>query len=157
MSHLGFIFIVVLIGFIEHTRLSSALAGPMISSAFLAYVCIASGEKSVLIRAWCLGLAMDLWSPAGGAWYTLRFLLLAIFFIPLRSLVFQRSMSGWFIWAAVLHVIMAQLMAGDHALYADWSRIIFDACATGCFAIIIGAFLNELPPKLHPLGGPDVP
>ena len=153
-----FIILVSVIGFYEHTRLSSALAGPDISLAFLAYICIASSEKSVLIRAWALGLAMDLWNPLTSAWYMTWYLLLAVFFLPLRSLVFQKSLSGWFLWAVALHFIMASLLGGHYDLwYADATRVCFDACMTGFAAVIIGAAVNECAPSFHPLGGADVP
>ena len=158
MAHVHFCCLILLIGFVEHTRLSAVLAGPDISLAFLAYICIASSEKSVLIRAWLLGFAMDLWNPYTTAWYMTWYLLLALLFMPLRSLVFQKSLSGWFIWACILHFVMASLLAGQYSLwYAEAGRVFFDACMSGVCAVLIGAMVNELPPRFHPLGGPDVP
>ncbi len=157
VSYLLFVLCCVCIGFLEHTRLSTTSLGPDLSVAFLAYVIVASSEKSVLIRAWFLGLAMDLWNPYTTAWYTFWYLALAVCFLPLRAWVFQRSYSGWFLWALIVHVIMCDLHAGDGQWYASWSRVLADACFTGIFAIALGALANELPRLVHPLGGPDLP
>ncbi len=157
MHWLIFIVAAGVVGFIEHTRLSSALAGPDISIAFLAYIIIASSEKSVLIRAWFLGVAMDVWNPFTSAWYMFWYLSLAACFLPLRAWVFQKSFVGWFVWACICHFAINYLLAGAGDMYANTSRLLFDACCTGLFAVGIGALCNELPRVIHPLGGPDVP
>lgn len=157
MTHVLFIAAILLVSFVEHTRLSAALAGPDLSIALLAYIIIASSERSVLLRAWLLGLAMDVFNPATSAWYMSWCLFIAVVFLPLRALVFQRSLSGWFIWAVLCHLFMAWLLAGPNQLYAEWTRVVWDALMTGVFAIVLGSLFNELPRQLHPLGGPDVP
>lgn len=157
MSWLSFIVLIVTVGFIEHTRLSSALVGPDISIALLAYIIIASSEKSLLVRAWMLGLAMDLWNPYTTAWYMFWYLSLAACFIPLRAWVFQKSFIGWFVWAFICHLLMSYLLSGGNDMYADGWRVFFDAVCTGLFAIALGSLCNEIPRLVHPLGGPDVP
>lgn len=156
MHYIIFCCVLLCITFFHYTRLSSALAGPDLSIAFLAWIIIASGEKTVLIRAWMLGFCMDILDPASHSFYMLLYTFLAVIFLPIRSIVFQRSYVGWFVWAVCCHCIVAYMTASAMA-YAPWSRILFDAAFTGIFTVIIGFFANELPRRIHPLGGPDVP
>ncbi|NRA40341.1 MAG: hypothetical protein HRU15_19510 [Planctomycetes bacterium] len=156
MHYFIFAALALTLAFFHFTRMSSSLAGPDLSLALLAWCIIASSERMVLIRAWFLGMCMDMVDPGSHSFYMLSYTFLAVVFLPMRSVVFQRSYFGWFLWAASCHILMSYMNSGQ-LLYADWSRVFFDAICTGIFAIMIGFFANELPRQVHPLGGPDVP
>ena len=71
-----------------------------------------------MIRAWLIGLGVDAIDPGSDCFHAIGFLLLALAYLPLRSLVFRTRFTGWAVWAAICSLVLA-LVDGWLSGYGD--------------------------------------
>ncbi len=135
---------------------STALAAPAYCLGLASWCMVNGSDKDMFIRVWLIGFLCDCMQPQAGMFYQLSFLVLALGFLPLRSLVFKRSMSGWFIWTFIACCVVSVIDATSLHVSGGLGLLITRACFTGALVVLLGVIANPLPERFHPFGNVGV-
>ncbi len=126
---------------------------PDLPLALAAWAMVDGTEQGVLWRAWLIGVVVDFVDPGSEYFHAIVYLLLALAYLPVRSLVFRTRSTGWASWAAVCSLLAAAADGwcsgfGD----ATWRTMLLGAGETALAAMAVGWLFGGLPGALHPVG-----
>lgn len=121
--------------------------------ALAAWAMVDGTEDGVLWRAWWIGVAADFVDPGSEYFHAIAYMLLALAYLPLRSLVFRTRSTGWASWAAVCSLLCA-IIDGWVSGFGDstWKTMAISAGETAVSAMAIGWLFGGIPGAWHPIG-----
>jgi hypothetical protein len=146
------IIIAIALAVLQFTWLSPQVFMPHLLLALAAWAMVDGKEHGVLWRAWLIGLIADIFDPASLYFHSVLFVVLALIYIPVRSLVFRSRMTGWAAWAFIASMIM-QLTDGWLTSFGDATggTMLFSAGLTAITAMFFGWLFRGLPETLQPV------
>jgi hypothetical protein len=145
--------IALALSLLQYGWLARSQVTPDLPLALAAWAMVDGTEDGVLWRAWLVGLLADLIDPGSDCFHAVAFLLLALAYLPVRSLVFRTRVAGWGGWAAICSLLLA---IGDGWVggFGDstWKTMALAAAETALAAMAIGWLFGGLPGALQPVG-----
>ncbi len=152
---MGWVILVVLsliCAVLQHSWLAQWPVAPDLPLALLAWMVIDGSDDGVLIRAFVVGLVRDCVDPASICFHTFAYFLLAVAFLPARSLVFRTRAAGWSVFAGLATVLLMYLDrligGGDASVVVVLAVAILTAAATWP----LGWPWRFVPVLMHPAG-----
>lgn len=155
---MGFVVLVVLAilaAVLQHTVLATVPWAPDVPLALLAWATVAGDERLMLVRAWTIGLVRDCVDPGSTCFHTVAYFLLALAFLPARSLVFHGRAAAWIASAFTASLLLAAIdrLLGGVPLLHGWGRPALVALLTALATLPIGWLFGGLPRAIRPVGG----
>ena len=80
---------------VQYSWLARWPVTPDLPLALAAWAMVDGTEEGVLWRAWLVGVVADFVDPGSEYFHAIAFLLLALAYLPVRSLVFRTRSTGW--------------------------------------------------------------
>ncbi len=153
MRYLVLALIALALSLVQYSWLSRSPYSPDLPLALAAWAMVDGTEDGVLWRAWVVGLVSDLVDPGSECFHAIAFLLLALCYLPVRSLVFRTRVAGWAGWAMICSLLVT-IADGWVGGFGDstWKTMSLDALETALAAMAIGWLFGGLPGALHPVG-----
>lgn len=145
--------IAVFLALLQYSWLSRWPMVPDLPLALAAWAMVDGTEDGVLIRAWLIGLGVDAIDPGSDCFHAIGFLLLALAYLPLRSLVFRTRFTGWAVWAAICSLVLA-LVDGWLSGYGDATgrSLVISAGLTALATMGVGWVFSGIPGAYQPVG-----
>jgi hypothetical protein len=145
--------IALALSLVQYSWLARWAVTPDLPLALAAWAMVDGTEQGVLWRAWLIGVVADFVDPGSEYFHAIAYLLLALAYLPVRSLVFRTRSTGWASWAAVCS-LLAALADGWIAGFGDstWRTMLLSAGETAVCAMAVGWLFGGMPGAWHPVG-----
>ncbi len=153
MRSVVLLIIALALSLVQYSWLALWPVTPDLPLALAAWAMVDGTEEGVLWRAWLIGVVADFVDPGSEYFHAIAFLLLALAYLPVRSLVFRTRSTGWASWAAVCSLAVA-LADGWIAGFGDstWKTMLLGAGETAVCAMAVGWLFGGLPGTWQPVG-----